>query len=63
MVNSETVILKNGLKVLYEHHPAAVVSHVAVMVKAGTRDEGKNEEGLAHYIEHCLFKGTNNRKS
>ena len=63
MVNSETVILKNGLKVLYEHHPTAVVSHVAVMVKAGTRDEGKNEEGLAHYIEHCLFKGTKNRKS
>jgi len=63
MVNSETIILKNGLKVLYEHHPTAVVSHVAVMVKAGTRDEGKNEEGLAHYIEHCLFKGTKNRKS
>ena len=63
MVISETVKLSNGLNVLYEHHPTAVVTHVALMVKAGTRDEDQGREGLAHFIEHSLFKGTTNRKS
>jgi len=33
------------------------VSYVGIMVGAGTRDEGEQESGLAHYIEHCVFKG------
>lgn len=33
------------------------------MIRAGTRDEPEGEEGLAHFIEHCLFKGTTKRKS
>jgi len=63
MVISETVKLSNGLNILYEHHPNTVVTHVALMVKAGTRDEDPGAEGLAHFIEHSLFKGTKNRKS
>ncbi|MBQ6723513.1 MAG: insulinase family protein [Paludibacteraceae bacterium] len=34
------------------------VSYVGVMVGAGTRDEAPEENGMAHYIEHCVFKGT-----
>jgi len=34
------------------------VAYVGVMVGAGTRDEKPEENGMAHYIEHCVFKGT-----
>lgn len=33
------------------------------MVKAGTRDEQPKENGMAHYIEHCVFKGTAHHSS
>jgi predicted Zn-dependent peptidase len=31
---------------------------MGVMVGVGTRDEAPEENGMAHYIEHCVFKGT-----
>ena len=34
------------------------VVYVGIMVGAGTRHEQANENGMAHYIEHCVFKGT-----
>jgi predicted Zn-dependent peptidase len=55
--------LPNGLRILYEHHPTSQVTHVALMMKSGTRDEEEGKEGLAHFIEHSLFKGTSKRKS
>jgi predicted Zn-dependent peptidase len=39
------------------------VTHCALVINAGTRDEGEGEAGLAHFIEHVLFKGTANRKA
>lgn len=39
------------------------VTHCALVVNAGTRDEGADEAGLAHFIEHVLFKGTRKRKA
>lgn len=55
--------LKNGLRVLYAHDDNSVVTHCALMIRAGTRDETQSKEGLAHFIEHTLFKGTKKRKS
>ena len=53
--------MSNGLRVL--HIPAAgPVSHVGLYVNAGTRDEEAEESGLAHFIEHTIFKGTRKRK-
>lgn len=50
--------LKNGLKVLFlESHKSPVVS-VQMWVKTGSADEKKGEEGLSHFIEHLVFKGT-----
>ncbi len=63
MPNAEVFRLSNGLRVLYTHHPGTPVTHCGLMIKAGTRDEEKGQEGLAHFIEHGLFKGTKNRKS
>lgn len=39
------------------------VAYVGIMVGAGTRDELPQENGMAHYIEHCVFKGTTSRSS
>ena len=63
MPNAETFRLSNGLRILYSHQPGTPVTHCALMIKAGTRDEEKGQEGLAHFIEHGLFKGTEKRKS
>ena len=57
--NSQTFyhILPNGVKIVHRWTPSPV-AYVGVMVGAGTRDEAPEENGLAHYIEHCVFKGT-----
>ena len=39
------------------------MSHLALMVNAGMRDENADENGLAHFIEHLVFKGTKRRKA
>ena len=57
--NSQTFyhILPNGIKIVHRQTPSPV-AYVGVMVGAGTRDELPEENGMAHYIEHCVFKGT-----
>jgi predicted Zn-dependent peptidase len=54
--------LSNGVKVVYQHREA-FVAHIGVMVHGGSRFEKPNEQGLAHFIEHCIFKGTTKRKA
>jgi len=63
MMKPEVHILPNNLRVVYVEYPGAAVTHVGLLVQAGTRDEPGGKEGLAHFIEHCLFKGTKKRKS
>ncbi|RYZ87153.1 MAG: insulinase family protein, partial [Proteobacteria bacterium] len=54
--------LKNGLKVLLlESHKSPVIS-VQMWVKTGSADEKKGEEGISHFIEHLVFKGTRKYK-
>ena len=51
--------LKNGLSILLiENHKSPVVS-VQMWVKTGSADEMKGQEGISHFIEHLVFKGTN----
>lgn len=57
-----TTVLSNGIR--YIHVPTdRYVAHLAVIINAGTRDEKENEHGIAHFIEHVIFKGTKNRKA
>lgn len=63
MKRYEVHTLKNGLRVLYVYQPESHVTHCGLLLRAGTRDELKGKEGLAHFIEHSLFKGTKKRKS
>ena len=50
-------ILSNGVKIVHRWTPSPV-AYIGIMVGAGTRDERPEENGMAHYIEHCVFKGT-----
>ena len=49
--------LPNGVQIVHRKTTSPVV-YVGKMVGAGTRHELPNENGMAHYIEHCVFKGT-----
>ena len=49
--------LPNGVQIVHRKTTSPVV-YVGIMIGAGTRHELPNENGMAHYIEHCVFKGT-----
>tara|TARA_B100000795_G_scaffold244113_1_gene208419 strand:- start:4272 stop:5495 length:1224 start_codon:yes stop_codon:yes gene_type:complete len=57
-----TFSLSNGLRVIFKRTNRPV-SHCGIVINAGSRDEEVGQEGLAHYIEHCIFKGTKKRKT
>ncbi len=50
--------LEGGYRFAYMPYTDSDVSYVGVAVTAGTRHEQDNEEGLAHFVEHTVFKGT-----
>ncbi|MEQ9262349.1 MAG: pitrilysin family protein [Owenweeksia sp.] len=58
----EVFELPNGIRFVhrYVNRP---VGHCGLMIQAGSRDETPETEGLAHFIEHILFKGTRKRKA
>lgn len=43
--------------------PGACVDYCGVVVRAGSRDDGPEHPGLAHFVEHTIFKGTAQRSS
>lgn len=54
--------LPNGLRVVCEKTPAKV-DYLGVTVNAGSRDELPGQFGLAHFVEHTIFKGTVKRRA
>ena len=54
-------VLPNGVPVIIQEHRASDVVALQLWVRAGSRDEAAGELGLAHYLEHMLFKGTATR--
>lgn len=54
--------LRGGLRVVATRLPGDV-SYIGLAVRAGSRNEDNEHEGLAHFVEHTLFKGTRHRKS
>ena len=55
-------ILPNGIRLIHrEKH--GEIAHLVLMVETGTRDELAHENGLAHFVEHTIFKGTQSRKA
>lgn len=57
----ERHVLPNGVRVVIQEHHRSDVVAVQLWVGAGARDETASEAGLAHYLEHMLFKGTPTR--
>ncbi|WP_421945592.1 M16 family metallopeptidase [Pedobacter sp.] len=54
--------LPNGIRIL--HVPSAsAISHACIIVNTGSRDEPEGKAGLAHFIEHLIFKRTEKRST
>ncbi|MDL2227793.1 insulinase family protein [Odoribacter sp. OttesenSCG-928-L07] len=58
------MIVSTESNIRYLHIPLnSPISHLGILVNAGTRDELENEFGAAHLIEHLLFKGTKSKSA
>ena len=55
---SEYILKKNGLRVLYHHRPETGVVTTNITYLVGAADEMVGESGIAHMLEHMLFKPT-----
>ena len=62
MIDYQVYTLSNGIRILHKHSPSAI-THCCFVVNAGSRDEPEQKEGLAHFIEHLLFKETETRST
>lgn len=54
--------VSNGLRIIHEP-TLSKVAYCGFAIDAGTRDEAENEQGMAHFVEHLIFKGTQKRKA
>jgi predicted Zn-dependent peptidase len=54
--------LSNGIRLVHHRIPG-LVAHCGIIINVGSRDEKNHEHGIAHFIEHMLFKGTRKRKT
>ena len=54
--------LTNGIRVVFKP-TAGFVAHCGFIINTGSRDELPEESGMAHFIEHAIFKGTLKRKT
>jgi predicted Zn-dependent peptidase len=55
------ITLKNGLRVVCEKIPYVKSVSIGVWIGTGSRNENINNNGISHFVEHMLFKGTNKR--
>ncbi|MDR3246793.1 MAG: insulinase family protein [Prevotellaceae bacterium] len=57
-----TFALPNGIRVIHKYTSSPVV-FCGLTINTGTRDEQDSEHGMAHFLEHTLFKGTSKRRA
>ncbi|MES2267656.1 MAG: pitrilysin family protein [Bacteroidota bacterium] len=62
MTDHQVHALPNGIRILFKHSPSPI-THCCFVLNAGSRDELPQKEGLAHFIEHLLFKETERRNT
>lgn len=58
-----TCVTATGLTLLHTPAPRSAVGYVGVAVRVGARDEAADDFGLAHFVEHTIFKGTLRRRA
>jgi len=56
-------VLPNGLIILTEAMPTVRSVSMGIWVRTGSRQESEEENGISHFIEHMVFKGTKNRSA
>src|SRR5687768_6226835 len=56
-----TFRLENGAEIVFDETHLAPVVAVQAWIKVGAGDEPRNQAGIAHVVEHMLFKGTRRR--
>lgn len=56
----EKIVLPNGVRILHEHIPHVRSVSLGIWVGTGSRYESAGMNGASHFIEHMLFKGTEN---
>jgi len=54
--------LNNGIRLVH-YRTNGMVAHCGLIINTGSRDEKPYEHGMAHFIEHMLFKGTRKRRA
>lgn len=54
--------LPNGIRLVHKSVPN-MIAHAGVIMNTGSRDEKEEEHGMAHFVEHMMFKGTSKRKT
>ena len=55
--------LPNGIRIVHQEVTHTRLVHCGFILDIGSRDESKEQEGLAHFWEHMAFKGTKKRKA
>lgn len=54
--------LQNGIRIIHRYNTREI-AHCGLIINAGSRDETESQNGIAHFIEHVIFKGTTKRKA
>ncbi|MFN9754515.1 MAG: M16 family metallopeptidase, partial [bacterium] len=59
----ETTILPNGVKIVTERMPHLRSVALGIWVRSGSRRESPADNGISHFMEHMVFKGTKRRSA
>ncbi len=62
MSDYDVFTLNNGMRAVHALSYGGV-AYCGLAVLAGSRDDGPEEQGMAHFVEHTIFKGTRKRKA
>lgn len=63
IIKYNKTVLDNGVVIVSEENPVFYSSSIGIWLRCGSRHESANENGLSHFIEHMLFKGTKKRSA
>lgn len=58
MNNVKKLTLPNGVRLIFAPNPSSLASTVLVLVETGSEYETKEKNGISHFLEHMVFKGT-----
>lgn len=57
----KTFLMSNKMRIIYEHINYVRTVSIGIFINVGSRYESKENNGISHFIEHMVFKGTKNK--